>query len=254
MAQSLTAWYKELPPVTRCYLTAAVCITALCYFEILTLFHLYLDFKLIASKWQWWRLVTTFLFFGDSISIDFLFHMYFLVRYSTSLEQGAFWGASASASFFWMLLFGSSCMLCIAPFVKIPFLSHSLTFMMVYVYGRRNEGVRMTFLHLFTFRAPYLPWVLLGFSFLLGSFSPGVDLLGILVGHIYIFFQDVAPNMPNSILKDRRLLDTPVIIRFLFGEAQFRLAPRQANANNLNNLAAAHDPAAHDPAAHEHIE
>jgi hypothetical protein len=52
MAQSLTAWYKvrprpmtlqlatrhltcgqELPPVTRCYLTAAVGITALCYFE-----------------------------------------------------------------------------------------------------------------------------------------------------------------------------------------------------------------------------
>jgi len=139
-------------------------------------------------------------------------------------------GASASASFFWMLLFGSCCMLvlphiplrvfacsiphprpqCIAPFVKIPFLSYSLTFMcaslpfpfgatvadarcrMVYVYGRRNEGLRMTFLHLFTFRffilpaaaaigrvtacnrAPYLPWVLLGFSFLLGSFSPGV--------------------------------------------------------------------------------
>ena len=45
----------------------------------------YLDFKLIAQKWQWWRLVTNFLFFGDNISIDFLFHMYFLVRYVTSL-------------------------------------------------------------------------------------------------------------------------------------------------------------------------
>jgi hypothetical protein len=98
-------------------------------------------------------------------------------------------------------------------------------------------------------RAPYLPWVLLGFSFLLGSFSPGVDLLGILVGHIYIFFQDVAPNMPNSILKDRRLLDTPAIIRFLFGEAQFRFAPRQVNENVA---AAAGDHA--DPAVHEHID
>jgi Derlin-2/3 len=249
MAQSLTAWYKELPPVTRCYLTAAVAVTALCYFEVFTLFHMYLDFKLIAEKWQWWRLITTFLFFGDSISIDFLFHMYFLVRYSVLLEQGAFYGSSASASFFWMLLLGGSCMLCIAPFVKIPFLSHSLTFMMVYVYGRRNEGVRLTFLYLFPFRAPYLPWVLLAFSFLLGSFSPGVDLLGILVGHIYIFFQDVAPNMPNSILKDRRILDTPAIIRYLFGEAQFRFAPPQAIPNNL---AAANDRA--DVAAHEHID
>ena len=65
----LTAWYKELPPVTRCYLTASVAVTALCYFEIVTLFQLYLDFKLIAQKWQWWRLVTNFLFFGDSIGI-----------------------------------------------------------------------------------------------------------------------------------------------------------------------------------------
>ena len=120
--------------------------------------------------------------------------------------------------------------------------------MMVYVYGRRNEGVRLTFLYLFPFRAPYLPWVLLGFSFLLGSFSPGVDLLGILVGHIYVFFQDVAPNMPNSVLKDRRLLDTPAIIRYLFGEAQFRIAQRQAIPNNL----AANDRA--DPAAHEHVD
>jgi Derlin-2/3 len=115
-----------------------------------------------------------------------------------------------------------------------------------YVYGRRNEGVRMQFLYLFPFRAPYLPWVLLAFSFLLGSFSPGVDLLGILVGHIYIFFQDVAPNMPNSMLRDRRLLDTPAIIRFMFGEAQFRFAPRQANAVNA--------PAAGDDALHAHAE
>eukprot|EP00966_Prymnesium_polylepis_P284156 6564454-Prymnesium_polylepis.2 len=30
---------------------------------------------------------------------------------------------------------------------------------MVYVWGRRNEYVRMRFLGLFQFRAPFLPWV-----------------------------------------------------------------------------------------------
>lgn len=39
----------------------------------------------------------------------------------------------------------------------------------VYVWGRRNENVRLTFLNLFPFTAPYLPWVLLTFSVVLGN-------------------------------------------------------------------------------------
>ena len=49
--------------------------------------------------------------------------------------------------------------------------------MLVYVWARRNPFVRMNFFGLLTFNAPYLPWVLLGFSLLLGN-SVSVDLLG----------------------------------------------------------------------------
>ena len=45
-----------------------------------------------------------------------------------------------------------------------PFLGSALAFMMVYVWGRRNEHVRMSFLGLSPFRAPYLRWGLLGWS------------------------------------------------------------------------------------------
>lgn len=75
-----------------------------------------------------------------------------------------------------------------APFVNIHFLGSPLTFMMVYLWGRRNEHVRMSFLGLFPFTAPYLPWVLLSFSILLGN-SATTDLIGIVVGHIYYFFE-----------------------------------------------------------------
>ena len=37
------------------------------------------------------------------------------------------------------------------------------------VWGYLNEHVRMSFLGLFNFNAPYLPWVLLFFSLLLGA-------------------------------------------------------------------------------------
>eukprot|EP00514_Thraustochytrium_sp_LLF1b_P004219 CAMPEP_0184525380 /NCGR_PEP_ID=MMETSP0198_2-20121128/10065_1 /TAXON_ID=1112570 /ORGANISM="Thraustochytrium sp., Strain LLF1b" /LENGTH=252 /DNA_ID=CAMNT_0026916831 /DNA_START=502 /DNA_END=1260 /DNA_ORIENTATION=+ len=76
----------------------------------------------------------------------------------------------------------------------MPFFGFSLTFMMVYVWGRRNEHAMMSFFGVFTFRAPYLPWVLLLFSLVLGS-SATVDLIGIIVGHIYFYLDDIYPDV-----------------------------------------------------------
>ena len=100
-----------------------------------------------------------------------------------------------------------------APFINIQLLGASLTFMMVYVWGRRNRYVQMSFLGLFSFTAPYLPWVLLIFSCMLGS-SPVVDLLGMAAGHVYYFLEDVYPTMTN-----RRVLSTPAVVRYAFGQA-----------------------------------
>jgi Derlin-2/3 len=92
---------------------------------------------------------------------------------------GSFRGRSAD--FLWMLLFGGTLLTALAPFVAIEFLGSSLTFMMVYVWGRRHQYVNLSFLGIFNFTAPYLPWVLLAFSVMLGS-SPKVDLLGMVAG------------------------------------------------------------------------
>jgi hypothetical protein len=119
------------------------------------------------ASFQFWRLFTNFFFFGAKFSLEFLFHMFFLVQYCRSLEEGSFRGRTAD--FFYMILFGSTLLTLIAPFADMHFLGSSLTFMMVYIWARRNPLVRMTFLGLFTFTAPYLPWVLLCFSVLLGN-------------------------------------------------------------------------------------
>lgn len=75
-----------------------------------------------------------------------------------------------------------------AAFVDLRFLGLSLTFMMVYVWGRRNAHVTLSFLGLFNFTAPYLPWVLLAFSVVLRS-SPVVDLLGMAVGACRLWWE-----------------------------------------------------------------
>ena len=78
--------------------------------------------------------------------------------------------------------------------------------------------VRMNFFGLLTFQAPYLPWVLLGFSLLLGN-SVSVDLLGMAVGHIYYFLEDVFPNQPGG----KRLLQTPAFLQVRWWSWKFTL-------------------------------
>ena len=38
---------------------------------------------------QFWRMLTNFLYFGN-FGLDYLFHMFFLVRYCRALEEGEF--------------------------------------------------------------------------------------------------------------------------------------------------------------------
>ena len=65
----------------------------------------------------------------------------------------------------------------VSVFVNLVFLGSAFTIMLVYIWSRRNPYVRMNFFGLMNFQAPYLPWVLLGFSLLLGN-SIIVDIMG----------------------------------------------------------------------------
>ena len=104
--------------------------------QIITPFHIYFNFKLIWQKREVWRLATNFFYFGN-LGLDFFFHMFFLVKYSKSLEEGSF--RNRPADFLWMLLFGGALLVGVAPWVNIQFLGSSLTFMMVRG-GRRGVG------------------------------------------------------------------------------------------------------------------
>ena len=176
--------------------------------QVISPLNVYFNSKLIFQEYELWRLVTNFFFFG-SLGVDFVFHMFFLSRYCRMLEEGSFQGRSCD--FFYMLLFGGTLLTAFAPFVNVQFLGTSLTFMMVYVWGRRNAATQMSFLGLFNFTAPYLPWVLLIFSTLIGS-QPVTDALGTIVGHAYYFLKDVYPDMTG-----REPLATPALVCAMFG-------------------------------------
>lgn len=190
----LTQSYFEIPVITRCYVTACALTTVAVQLGFVTPFQLYFNPTLIWKNYQFWRLFTTFLFTG-SFGFSFLFNITFTYKYCSMLEEGSFRGRPAD--FFYMFLFGSVSMIIIGLFVNQLFLGHAFTIMLVYIWSRRNPHSRMNFFGLITFQAPYLPWVLLGVSVLLGS-EIMTDLMGISVGHLYYFLEDVAPNLTGG--------------------------------------------------------
>ncbi|CAD6215855.1 GSCOCG00000671001-RA-CDS [Cotesia congregata] len=211
--RSLRQEYLQIPTVTRAYTTACVLTTLAVQLDLVSPFQLYFNPILIVHQYQIWRLVTTFLYFG-TVGFNFFFNMIFTYRYCRMLEEGPFRGRTAD--FVMMFIFGGVCMIIFAFFVNLLFLGHAFTLMLVYVWSRRTPFVRMNFFGLLNFRAPFLPWVLLGFSLLLGNVI-WVDLVGMAVGHMYYFAEDVFPNQVGG---GFRIIKTPQILKNLFDERQ----------------------------------
>ena len=138
-----------------------------------------IDLLTIWRTVQYWRLLTTFLYFGP-LSLDLLFHVFFLQRYSRLLEESS---GRSPAHFSWLLLYATSILLVLSPMLSIPFLGSALSSSLVYIWSRRNSDTRLSFLGLLVFTAPYLPWVLMAFSLVLHSTVPKDEICGVIVGH-----------------------------------------------------------------------
>lgn len=76
----------------------------------------------------------------------------------------------------------------------------------------------MSMFGVISFTAPYLPWVMLGFGFLVGN-PIDMSIVGIVVGHMYYFLEYVYPVVAEIRgWKRKRLLVPPRAFRYLCGE------------------------------------
>lgn len=221
----LAEWFWEMPICTRWWTTATVLASGLVQCQLVTPFQLFYSYRAVFVKSQYWRLLTTFLYFGP-FSIDLLFQVYFLQRYSRLLEESS----GRPAQFSWLLLYAMACLIMLSPLVSMPFLGHPLSSTLVYIWSRRNPDTRLSFLGLLVFTAPYLPWVLMAFSLALHGTIPKDEIMGVVIGHVWYYFNDVFPPLHGG----SRPFDPPMWWCRLFGEA----APRNDATDATNNVVA----------------
>ena len=200
-------FFQDSPKVTTFLTLTCLSISVLCWFEILSPLYLYLNFELIFKKYQFWRLFTSFFYYGD-IGLSFIFHMILFFRNSKFLENSVFKGNAADYIFF--LLFSITFILIISFFFGFIFPASCLSFAMTYYWGRKSKNVIVQFMGIFNLRAPYLPWFYLVFSFLLDS-DFKYDLVGMIVGHFFFFFKDVFPRIKK--FNNYQIMETPNFIK-----------------------------------------
>ncbi|RHZ28869.1 hypothetical protein DYB37_000508, partial [Aphanomyces astaci] len=252
------AWFNNLPKITRTYMTLCFATTCMTQFGLLSPKTIYLDFDLVFFHFNFWRLVTSFLFVGK-FSFNFLVCLLILYvvailwmiyyesshaiilnrgQYGSVLENDPFVaGGGASADFAFMLLFGGS-VLSVLPHLsstivfhgsRALFLDHWLHFGLS-VFGSPvdlHDPIRVEpqahGTDRFKFKALYFPWAMIGFTLLTGG-DPIPELAGVFAGHVYYFLLEILPNTKNI-----NLLQTP---QFLYVSRIHRL--HDADSHDLH--------------------
>ncbi|KIM43210.1 hypothetical protein M413DRAFT_444019 [Hebeloma cylindrosporum] len=215
MPVGIEAWIFQIPPITRGWLVVSVLTSLAVQCQLVTPLQLYFSPRSAFINAQPWRMATTFFYFG-SISLDFVFHLFFFMRYSRMLEESSF--ANKKADYFWLLFLSSVMLLGLSPLFNLPFLSSSLAFVPIYLWSRRHPSTPISLFGLITITAPYLPIALVAFSWVLnGTWRAAAgDLVGCAVGHIGWFLRDVWTR--EMVGGSTFFSEAPVRLKRLFGD------------------------------------
>ncbi|XP_063307165.1 derlin-1 [Pelobates fuscus] len=197
-------WFRSVPPVTRYWFAGSVALPLVAKLGLLNPVYLVLWPEAFLHKFQIWRPLTATFYFpvGPATGFLYMVNLYFLYQYSTRLETGVFDGRPADYLF--MLLFNWICIVISAVVMDKQLLMIPLIMSVLYVWSQLNKDTVVSFWFGTRFKAHYLPWVILGFNYIISG-SVVDELIGNLVGHLFYFLMFKYP----ADLGGRSFLSTP---------------------------------------------
>mmetsp|Transcript_52630 Transcript_52630/g.124310 ORF Transcript_52630/g.124310 Transcript_52630/m.124310 type:complete len:198 (+) Transcript_52630:24-617(+) len=161
------SFLKSFPPVTRLYLSISVFANFLVFINLMDPMQIFLNFQLVFFNFDIWRLFSHAFFFGPT-GVKTFFYIFFFSRYSNALESLSFQGRGAD--YLYLLFTGNSILVFLKLFVSdANFLGPSLTFMIVYIWGKKNSQNQINLLNMFHIKGSSLPLALMIASWFLGQ-------------------------------------------------------------------------------------
>mmetsp|Transcript_12595 Transcript_12595/g.12671 ORF Transcript_12595/g.12671 Transcript_12595/m.12671 type:complete len:135 (+) Transcript_12595:126-530(+) len=112
-----------------------------------------------------------------------------LYQNSRSLEQNM-----TRVDYLYFVIVTYMFLLLCAPIFHLRYLSDGLFMAITYLYSKRNRYGRFHLMWIpIAISTTYMPWVLLLLNF------DAASIIGIAIGHIYYFFEDVFPRLRSGI-------------------------------------------------------
>jgi Derlin-2/3 len=208
----LLNFLNSFPPVTRSFLIFSLSVNFFCFTSILKPINIFLNYRLIINFYNIWRLFSHIFFFGQ-IGIKSFFYIFFFIRYSKALENFSFQGRGED--YLYLLFTGNSIMLLLKIFVpSANFLGPGITFMIVYIWGKKNAQQLINLVDVLHIKGSSLPFLLMISSHFMKQKTLKLDLMGIIAGHLYYYLEEIYPRLSGG----HRVISSPNIIRTLFSK------------------------------------
>ena len=81
--------FNQAPKITKILIISSFSISILVWTGLITKYDIYLNYTLIIKRFQIWRIITSFLYFGE-LSLSLVFNMVVFFRDSRDLEKKIF--------------------------------------------------------------------------------------------------------------------------------------------------------------------
>jgi Derlin-2/3 len=189
----IEGWLHNIPIVTKLYMASAFAISIGITFDLVSPLSLYLGPSQVWQRGEYWRLLTTFLYFGQ-LDVGFFFNMHFLYFYCRRLEEHFYF--NRTGEYVCLLLTAAAALVGLSLVVPTMFLSQPMIMVILYIWARRFPDELLNVYGVFTVTSAYLPFVMSGLAYLFnGAEAVRTDLYAIGIAHVLWYCADVLPQI-----------------------------------------------------------